>query len=483
MSTPRIALLVDHPQRDLAGLVLTAFALCQRGMICHLVPINQQEREVWGLAPDFVLFNFLRKGTESLAHSLGTAGIRFALLDTEGGVWADYESYTELLWEDPALRAQARSLCMWGPKLSEHLIAAGMFSAEQIRITGCPRFDFYHPRWRSVVWPDAAAENGGTVRRRVLINTNASVGNPRFTSVANNRSTLRTRFGWTESRIQDTIDAEQGAVEETIVLARRLALDIPDCDTIVRPHPHEAVEPYQNGLGDLANIEINGSGPVQPQIFRASVVIQRNCTTAIEAGMAGVPTLSPQWFPTAYTMPMAEDVSVRCETYADLRATVDAILADRYVAPPALACDIQRIVRDWFHRIDGLAYERVASAILEHLGTARTVDPAQCHRYLYGLGSARQHGRVRLSNRVRRTLGLPPEWSFRYMRPIPPEWKRDKRFGATDVRRIVARIHAAFRAGDAEPRPVHVAAASDRGAYIRQMHGVSVTMYGDGADG
>src|SRR6476661_4070842 len=46
---PRVAFIVDHPQRDLAGLTLTAFELCQKGIHSHLVPLNLQQTEVFGL--------------------------------------------------------------------------------------------------------------------------------------------------------------------------------------------------------------------------------------------------------------------------------------------------------------------------------------------------------------------------------------------------------------------------------------------------
>jgi len=46
---PRIALIVDHPQRDLAGLVLTAFEFCQNGAVGHLVPAADRGRGIWAL--------------------------------------------------------------------------------------------------------------------------------------------------------------------------------------------------------------------------------------------------------------------------------------------------------------------------------------------------------------------------------------------------------------------------------------------------
>ena len=116
LSGRRVAIVVDHPMRDLAGLVLVASELCGRGVVCHLVPLNRQDAEIWALRPDFVLLNFLRRGAnEDFARRLHRAGIPFGLLDTEGGVWPSEASYAEILWEDRELLRAARCACMWGP--------------------------------------------------------------------------------------------------------------------------------------------------------------------------------------------------------------------------------------------------------------------------------------------------------------------------------------------------------------------------------
>src|SRR5450631_1222150 len=73
----RIALVVDHPQRDLPGLALLAFELCQRGAICHLVPLNIEEREVMSLVPDFGLLNYFRTFNYRLGTWMARAGIAF----------------------------------------------------------------------------------------------------------------------------------------------------------------------------------------------------------------------------------------------------------------------------------------------------------------------------------------------------------------------------------------------------------------------
>src|SRR4029079_18466978 len=76
---PRVALVVDHPKRDLAGLGLTAVDLCARGAEVQLVPLNLQEPELWALAPDLVLLNYARPGNDELARCLLEAGIRLGV--------------------------------------------------------------------------------------------------------------------------------------------------------------------------------------------------------------------------------------------------------------------------------------------------------------------------------------------------------------------------------------------------------------------
>src|ERR1700754_4540675 len=119
-SGPRVALVVDHPERDLPGLVLTALDLAQRGVVCHLVPVNLQEREIWALEPDFVLFNYLRRSNERFAADLMNAGIAFGSIDTEGAIWPDMDEYASLLWLDAGRLREARCVCIWGQRLADH---------------------------------------------------------------------------------------------------------------------------------------------------------------------------------------------------------------------------------------------------------------------------------------------------------------------------------------------------------------------------
>jgi surface carbohydrate biosynthesis protein len=447
-----IALLVDHPDRDLPGLVLTATELCRRGLVCHLVPANLAWREIWALAPDLVVFNYFRRSNQRLGRGLAEAGIRFVALDTEGGVWPELASYTELLWDDPQLRRLATGVYCWGPRMADHLAAGQFFSPEQLRVTGCPRFDFYHPAWRQAI--AAAAHNGAAAKvaaraPRILLNTNFSTRNPRFATVEQKIETSQRNFGWSRARIDEILEIEERAITEFIDLAGRLATEHPGAEVLVRPHPFEGLEWYRRSLDRYPNVRVDNAGPVQPVLFEASVVIQRSCTTGIEAALAGVPTLSPQWVTPPFLMPVAEAVSLPSADYAQLAEQTGLILAGRYVPTPALQASIDTVIADWFHRVDGRAYQRVADAIVAGLPAASADTRALARRrlYLHDDTGAPLHGSSAVGGRVRLTMGLSPDWSFRRGRTVGRAgWQHSAKFyDAPAVQRLADRCLAVLR--------------------------------------
>ena len=473
----RIAIIVDHPQRDLAGLVLTAFRLCQEGITCHLVPLNLQDRELWALAPDFVLLNFARRGTEQLAVQLRNARIKYGVLDTEGGVWGSLSEYSDTLWGSRSLLHGAECVCAWGPATADHVVKEGFFNRSQVTVTGCPRFDLYHSKWRSILAGDSAS-GAHEPRKRILINTNFTFSNPKFASVDHHLECVQQEMGWSLSRAMSVLSAGRAGLDATIDMVRNLSRDFPRSEIILRPHPFEQGEYYRTRLATLENVSIDGNGPVQLQIYRADVVVQRSCTTAIEAGMASVPTLSPQWVPPEMEMPAAEEVSTACISYQDLRGRVDEILAGCYDTPADTQRAIKRVIGKWFYYADGLAHQRVADVVVSHLNGAREVDERLCAKILYGVNSGAGGNFERLGRTIRYAFNLSSDWSFRHMRKIPSlSWATtNKFFGVEQVRKLAEQVQSAAAANGYAASPLRVEFARTTGDYFDDYHGHSITL-------
>jgi surface carbohydrate biosynthesis protein len=447
-----------------------------------LVPSSLRAREIWALAPDFVLLYHIRRGFDRLITQLTAAGIQFGVLDNEGGVWPELASYTEMLIPDPRLRAAASFVCTWGKKIAEHIVRERYFTSDQVVITGCPRLDFYHSMWQAVLGePETRETNAHTSRvprQRILINTNYSEANPRFTPIEGVIAHLCDIFGWPASRALALIETQQQTLDATIQLVCKLANDYQHTQIIVRPHPFEGTEIYRSAFGQFGNVELNLSGPVQSQIFRAAAVVQRTSTTAIETSLAGVPALAPMWIPVSSAMPVVESVSVQCQSYNEMRTTLDMILSGHSMHSDTQRQTIDTIIQDWFYQIDGLAHRRVGQAILSRLADRRRVDEALCARYLHGLDGTRRPARAQMPRMVRHRIGLSPDWSFRQMRSIPDqEWAQtDQYFDAAGARNLLDRVLTAHQAAGQTLRPIRVAQARDQGDYQQHYFGHSVTL-------
>jgi surface carbohydrate biosynthesis protein len=476
---PRIALVVDHPERDLPGLVLTAVELCRRGAVCHLVPANLAWKEVWSLGPDFTLFNYFRRSNEPLGRSLAEAGLAFGALDTEGGVWPDFNGYTELLWSDRELRRAAACVCIWGRRMAEHLVEQGWFDARQVSVTGCPRFDFYHADWQGVIEDPSRSSDAGAPQ--ILINTNFSTRNPRFATVEQKIETSIRNFGWSMERIRTLLDTEEQAIGDFIRLAARFAGERPDCRVLVRPHPFEDPSWYRRELQALPNVTVDNDGPVQPALFGSAAVVQRSCTTGIEAGFAGRPTFSPQWVPAPWLMPAAEAVSVPCASLEQLTSHLHAVLDGRYTADRQVAAAIEQVIDDWFCAADGSAYRRVADTVLAALPARRPrITSVQArHLFLADAAGTPLRGAAAVGGRVRLAAGLSPDFSFRSLRNQPSlSWTRTtKFFDAARVQTLIERVHGLLQrreTGVSELRAVPARVRGD-GRQRHHVHAVTVT--------
>ena len=439
----RVALLVDNPHRDLPSLVLLALRLCQDEAICFLVPMNLRNRELWALAPDFVLLNYLRSINQELARQLLDAGIKVGVLDTEGGVLANPDAYAKTMAPSAEVRHRIACYCSWGPKLAEHAAKNGWYLDNQLVVTGSPRTDFYVHPWRDAAL-QASPYAGAYPSPMVLINGNFPVVNPQFQTPEQELQMMVERFNYDRDlilhwqRVQS--DTMMGLVELTNGLARRF----PRATFVYRPHPFERLESYTGLLDKRDNLHLRRKGTVDGWILRSSAVIQRSCSTAIEAGIAGVPALSPAWIPTPVTMDAAEAVSIQCQSPQHLEQELNQALNSQYDQPARVSSALQLVIKEWFCAADGQAHDRVASTVLAHLhGLTNHVSMERCREMLRDQNRTGSFLRSLVAVPVRRGRALLSARSARVWRNMSPDaqWDRsEKSFDAGLVRTLADAI-------------------------------------------
>lgn len=373
---PKVVLVVDNPIRDLPGLTLVAFELAQCNVNVYLMPMSLIDLELWPLMPDLVLMNYLRATNEKLIGRILNAGIQVGILDTEIGVLPSWEEFEMVIARSDQTRKSVSFFLSWGEKVKEFLVSKNYYREDQVKITGCPRFDFYADQWKNVAKRRAPYVIPYS-RNLVLMNAN-------FAFVNSNKGfdyemkMMADQFGYSIDFMKGWYEVEYSALKMFAELANTVAERLPAATVVFRPHPFENMKVYEPLLKKLPNLHLVREGTVDSWIMNAKAVIQTNCTTAIESALSGVPTFQPMWVPAFFKMENANAVSVPFETADHLIESLDQNLKGKYHLPKNIEHELEKVIFDWFHCVDGNSYKRVTGEILDALrkNTSRGITPS-----------------------------------------------------------------------------------------------------------
>jgi hypothetical protein len=292
--------------------------------------------------------------------------------------------------------------------------------------------DFYAEAWRAAALQ--ISPYADLPQPMVLINGNFSLAN---------------RWGGpARSADPAKLVVEQAAVHQLSGLANRLAAVFPRVTFVYRPHPFESPDYYRDLIDRRPNLRVVKRGGVEGWILRSSAVVQRGCSTAIEAVCAGVPALSPEWIPVHDAIESVQSVSIRCASEEDLLDCVRAAVSGALPLPHPVKSACEAVIHEWFFRIDGCAHERVASAILRALGSGNGPSERAAQDFLDHVAGPDVPLQRRLRTGLQRALRLPRDWSFR-------RWRRQSRPASQSV-------EPAFTLGDVEQMASAVATGSVR---------------------
>ena len=483
----RVALIVVNPYRgDLMGMVLVARHLATMGITTHLVPGGGLSMiETAALAPNFVLLPNLRKNdTQFFAQDVADAGITIGVLDTEGGVFPSLNDFGSMASDDPRVRQQVSCYCAWGNKVGNYLLESKLYSAEQVKVTGAPKFDFYTPPLSGVF-----TQTGQDVNRHqppvVLIN-----GTFKKLSAPENAILEMTLLGIDPERATQLIEIERQTMKGLVDLVNWLADQFPNVQFVYRPHPFERLDLYDGVFSTRSNLHLEREGTMAQALTSTCAVIQRSSSTAVDAGMVGVPAFSPVWIPVPEYMEVPESLSVPCASQEELKTYLQQVIDGKFQLPESVAARREEVIEAWFCSIDGKAHERVADAIICGL-EVRKPEPSlsKCHDMHFGyykytkryMDKARR-GIVRESAKetIKRKLSIPLTWRIRRFRHEPLPHQRDwaesfRLFDLETVHNLISAIDNTL--GNNEPK-VGVAYSQDRNEFhFGYQFGRSITIY------
>ena len=179
----------------------------------------------------------------------------------------------------------------------EVLKPSGGFSDDQIAVTGNPRIDLLRPPLNAKFEREAKA-----LRKRlgkfVLVNTNTGAVNSTFGDLEQFKAACKT-VGWLDPHDPDdqadfdawiTFEKANMAATEALVYELRRAL--PDYLVLLRPHPSERKETWEDKFSSITGVLVERSGNHIAWMLASQFVFHTSCTTGVEAELAGVPAIS-----------------------------------------------------------------------------------------------------------------------------------------------------------------------------------------------
>ena len=262
-----------------------------------------------------------------------------------------------------------------------------------IHATGNPRSDMLRPELHGYY-----ADEIASIRKEfgdfILVNTNFNHVNA-FGADMNlfkpvKRPGQRPRFGraargMSRAYAEGLRDHKRAVFDDFKRLIPELEKRFPDHTIVVRPHPTEGHDAYQQIAARCTRVRVTNQGNVVPWLLTAKALVHNGCTTGVEAFVLGIPavsyraTVNDAYDNGFYRLPNA--VSHQCFTLEELSATLERILKGTLGRPAG--DDRRALVRHHLAEMDGgrLACERMVD-VLERIAVdqAAPLSNALTHR-------------------------------------------------------------------------------------------------------
>jgi len=234
--------------------------------------------------------------------------------------------------------------------LVSHMIAWGQENADLLRqfpalpetipihIIGNPRGDMLRPELRGY-FDDQVEQLKEQYGDFILINTNFSDVNPFIPSVglfmpeSGNGDVPRFGQAGKGMRLEFATglrDHKQAILDDFMEMVPALQRSFPDQMIVIRPHPSEKYDIYNELAARYKNVKVDNSGNIIPWLLACEAMVHNGCTTGVEAYLLRVPAISYLTTLNEYYdyefQGLPTKLSHQCFSFDDLKQTLGKIL-------------------------------------------------------------------------------------------------------------------------------------------------------------
>ncbi len=291
---------IEVIQRDFEGRLLLCLELIKRGFDCILGKKEEVHQYMFQERQPFV---YIAKGINgAIDPRIKKAGGILAILDEEGGVFTRSLSNVCLRLTDETIPF-LDVYFSWGEEIRNELLEQKTsLDKNKNVVSGNPRFDLCRPEFNSYHQTISCGKE--TIKPDyILINTDFAFVNNQLGCEGRIKFDKKNAFlreydkkvggdYFNPERINREEEYQQTVFDGFVEMILALAERFKDKDIVIRPHPVENLNTYQQLFAEISNIHVIREGNAQNWINGALTVIHHDCTTGIEAMLMGKLTIS-----------------------------------------------------------------------------------------------------------------------------------------------------------------------------------------------
>ncbi|HET6773801.1 MAG TPA: surface carbohydrate biosynthesis protein [Acidimicrobiales bacterium] len=288
-------------------------------------------------------------------------GNTYAAMDEEGLVHeGGATAYVKRRFSTDTLAA-TRAFCTWGQAQADVMRQAEPALVDRLAVTGNPRVDLWRPELHDLQRA-RIKQIRDEVGAFVLFPSN-------FANVIGADGPLLTqRFGEVTGHYADPaerarfgayLDLRRGILDRLEVALVALARELPAGHVlVVRPHPSEDHTFWSDLAEGEPRLVVRYDGSLTPWMLASDGVVHSNCTTGVEAAVAGVPAIAYAPLDESDFPMLPNQVSHVVDSDEALVSAVHGVLAGRPVMPESARTSIEHHLA----ALDGpLAAERMVA--------------------------------------------------------------------------------------------------------------------------
>jgi surface carbohydrate biosynthesis protein len=298
---PAVLFSVEIGARELDSKLVIASAVAARG--CRAIVGHKGAIALIGRSSQRVAWQgkslFSVKSHDHLADRLLENNSSIMFMPDEGAMhqvkaWEQLVLLKHQL--DQLHRRRIGRVCVWGQRQKEVLSAHAETLRDVVVVTGSPRFDICLPEY-SWLTTTKSEEISAKYSPYILACT-------RFTAVAHSEGLHDSFSRKFDPRIQSKRVGDFADIwfakwqqdvhdfADLVFFIKEVAVHFPQYTVVVRPHPSESLTFYRSAFSSFKNVVVSRDGSVLPWIRSAELVIHSNCTTGVEAVLAGRPVIN-----------------------------------------------------------------------------------------------------------------------------------------------------------------------------------------------